>query len=256
MKVLFAFRHGLGDAVQFTSVLRHVRKELPHWQVDVVCQVGKHTAFRGLCAGLVWVGREDQIRDYVRDSAAACKYDRIYDLDWFECRRSFGDWPSTKAEQCLWDVLQIKPDPALWGYSIEITEEQTARARTYLASIARPREELGERFPVMLLHYEGNTSAESKNLTHQVAGQICEAAIAGGLTPCILDWETPLRSPLPDGTTIFNPRIDNPLWDGEGTGDAGTLAALIANAALMVGVDSGPLHVAGATATPTLGVWI
>jgi hypothetical protein len=43
---------------------------------------------------------------------------------------------------------------------------------------------------------------------------------------------------------------------GTGTGDAEGLAALIELATLMIGVDSGPLHVAGATTTPTLGVWL
>lgn len=34
-----------------------------------------------------------------------------------------------------------------------------------------------------------------------------------------------------------------------------TLASLIEFSTLMIGVDSGPLHVAGATTTPTIGVW-
>ena len=36
---------------------------------------------------------------------------------------------------------------------------------------------------------------------------------------------------------------------------AGTIAALIQRSQLVIGVDSGPLHVAGATTTPTIGVW-
>ena len=34
------------------------------------------------------------------------------------------------------------------------------------------------------------------------------------------------------------------------------IAALIAKMDLFVGIDSGPLHVAGATETPSIGVWI
>jgi FkbM family methyltransferase len=40
-----------------------------------------------------------------------------------------------------------------------------------------------------------------------------------------------------------------------GTGDGETLAALIESSTAMLAIDSGPGHVAGATATPTLIVW-
>jgi SAM-dependent methyltransferase len=46
------------------------------------------------------------------------------------------------------------------------------------------------------------------------------------------------------------------LWRNIGTGDAERLAALLSQCALVIGVDSGPLHVAGATDTPTLAVWL
>lgn len=46
------------------------------------------------------------------------------------------------------------------------------------------------------------------------------------------------------------------LWQGLGTGDGETLAALIGQVELMVGIDSGPGHVAGATETPTLIAWV
>jgi ubiquinone/menaquinone biosynthesis C-methylase UbiE len=60
---------------------------------------------------------------------------------------------------------------------------------------------------------------------------------------------------LPDGSSIHNPDADHQLWGGIGTGDAGPLAALSEAATLLIGVDSGPLHVAAATTTPTLAVW-
>jgi 2-polyprenyl-3-methyl-5-hydroxy-6-metoxy-1,4-benzoquinol methylase len=82
---------------------------------------------------------------------------------------------------------------------------------------------------------------------------VCDVVLAAGHTPVILDWDR--RSPLPDGSRIFNPGVDHELWGGCGTGDAEVLAALIEGSRLMVGVDSGPLHVAGATSTPTIGVW-
>src|SRR6516225_911916 len=47
--VLIRFAHGLGDAVQFTAVLRHIQKHRPEWEVDVTSLRGKHSAFHGLC---------------------------------------------------------------------------------------------------------------------------------------------------------------------------------------------------------------
>ncbi len=35
MNVLIEFAHGLGDAVQFSVVLKHLRKYKPDWNIDV-----------------------------------------------------------------------------------------------------------------------------------------------------------------------------------------------------------------------------
>ncbi|MBI3861704.1 MAG: hypothetical protein HY290_07395 [Planctomycetia bacterium] len=112
----------------------------------------------------------------------------------------------------------------------------------------------GRRFPVVAIHYQGNTSAEKKNLAHPQIAALCRELIKRGYAPLILDWDR--RSPLPDGKSIFCPGVGpDDLWDNTGTGDAERLAALISQCALMIGVDSGPLHVAGATDTPTIAVW-
>jgi hypothetical protein len=82
---------------------------------------------------------------------------------------------------------------------------------------------------------------------------LCEAALSAGCTPLILKWDD--RSPLPNGRAIHCAGRGHWLWDGLGHADAARLAALIAQCRLMIGIDSGPLHLAGATDTPTLGVW-
>jgi FkbM family methyltransferase len=82
---------------------------------------------------------------------------------------------------------------------------------------------------------------------------LCDKVLEAGYVPIVLDWD--FRTPLADGKRIHNPNSRHDLWGGTGTGDAETLAALIALSSLMIGVDSGPLHVAGATSTPTIGVW-
>ena len=75
-----------------------------------------------------------------------------------------------------------------------------------------------------------------------------------GYVPMILDWDR--RSPLPNNRTIFCPGVHpRDIWNNTGTGDGEVLAALISQCSLLIGIDSGPLHVAGATDTPTIGVW-
>ncbi|MEX1027808.1 MAG: glycosyltransferase family 9 protein, partial [Candidatus Paceibacterota bacterium] len=43
--VLIQFRHGLGDAIQLTAVLRHLQHYHPDWKVEVAALPGKQTAF-------------------------------------------------------------------------------------------------------------------------------------------------------------------------------------------------------------------
>ena len=241
--VLLTFRHGLGDAVQFTSVLRHLQHFHPEWNVDVLTLLGKHSAFTGLC-------RRTYIID--RDPLPCCGYQQQHDLGWHESKASGDQWPSTKVTRCLLEVFQIKPVPELCRYQITPSAADQKRAHEYLTSICGQPAENG-RFRAVLIHYEGNTSGEQKNLSHELAREICEVALASNYVPVILDWDQ--RSPHPDGTRIHNPGAGHPLWEASGTGDAATLAALIEASALIIGVDSGPLHVAGATSTPTIGVW-
>ncbi|HEY1065176.1 MAG TPA: methyltransferase domain-containing protein, partial [Pirellulales bacterium] len=244
--VLIEFRHGLGDAVQLTIVLKHLRRQQPDWDVDVAALPGKHTAFHGLCRRAIVLDRDP--------SPEHRRYSQVFRLDWHECRTAYRNWPSTKPSRCLLEVFQTSPDPDLCRYEIAVGEDARRRADGYLASVAATGPNPEGRYPVVLLHYQGNTSEDRKNLSHETAREICEAAIRSGRIPVILDWDR--RSPLPDGARIHCPGADDPLWSGLGTGDAETLAALIGAAELMVGIDSGPLHVAGATSTPTLAVWV
>lgn len=243
MRVLIRFDHGLGDAVQLTVVLRHLEKYLPSAIVDVWALHGKHSCYRGLCSR-VFSDQGEQPRE--------CDYDQILRLSWFECHQSFEAVPSTKASLCLRDVFRLEPEPGLCRYSIKPRGEDEQRAERYLQQLTG-RDPVDMRWPVMLLHYQGNTSAEKKNLRHDVAAELCRFAMQAGLVPVVLDWDR--RSPLPDGRDIFCPGSGHELWGNFGSGDAGTMAALIERAALFVGVDSGPLHVAGATTTPAIGVW-
>ena len=244
MKVLIQFNHGLGDVIQLTIVLQHLRKYRPNWIVDVRCLRGKHTALRGLCRHVY----HDQ-----EPGPDVKAYNARYDLGWYECYSVFPDSPSTKACNCLREIFGIKPDPALCGYVIQPEAEDFAITAKYLESIGCRRRD-HNRFNVVVLHYEGNTSGHKKNLDLHTAQAVCQEAIEAGYVPVLLDWDH--RSPLPNGKTIFCPSVDpGDIWGSFGSGDAARIAALVEQASLFIGIDSGPAKAAAATSTPNICVW-
>jgi SAM-dependent methyltransferase len=233
--VLHVFRHGCGDCIQFTSVLRHLAEQYG-WVQDVVCAgKGKHSAFKGLA------------RNVYPDSEPDHKgYSKVFDHAWDECWECWPDSPATKTALCLRRLFKLQPRWDLLNYTIQVSDETRDRARKYLTTVPTVK-------GYVFLHYEGNTSAGSKNLDHRTVRHVCDYLTESGYTPVILDWDR--RSPLPDGKTVFCPDVDNPVWQGYGTGDAETIAALLDQADLFVGIDSGPQKVAFAVNVPTIAVW-
>jgi FkbM family methyltransferase len=244
-KILIRFRHGLGDAVQLTSVLAHLRHYHPDWKIDIATGVGKHSAFTGQCQMVI-------VSD--RQSVESSGYDRVFDPDWLEPTACLPDAPATKAERCLQELFGLQPLADLCRYSIRKGVQADVLACRYLRRVCQTGPGAEGRFRSVLIHYEGNTSRGEKDLPVELARALCAEVLAAGAVPVILDWDR--RTPLADGVSIYNPHADEDLWGATGTGDAEVLAALIERSALLVGVDSGPLHVAGATTTPTIGVWL
>jgi hypothetical protein len=279
--------------VQLTTVLLHLRHYHPDWQIDVAAGVGKLPSVGQREQGIGHSGEAvgGQLsaasdaslyhRLLVRDREPIDRraYKHVFELAWDECPTSYADSPSTKAEYCLRSVFKLEPICELCHYELPIGPDALAAAKSYLESICghgAGRSKCVEstdnglrttdniRFPAVLLHYQANTSTEKKNLSHDLARQVCEKVLDAGYVPVVLDWDK--RSSLPDGVRVFNPRADLPLWGGTGTGDCEVLAALIAQSSLVIGVDSGPLHVAGALLsdaancpfiipTPVVAVW-
>jgi len=248
MRVLILFSHGLGDAVQLTVVLRQLRHHHPDWNIHVAALVGKHSALRGLSERVFIVDR-----DLVGDELDATRYDKVFQLDWHEPDRAYAGLPATKAEKCLYEVFGLEPIPSLCGYEMRVGCDARRVAAQYLGELAGPPNNDG-RFRAVLLHYQGNTSQSAKDLDHQTARDVCEQAMAAGYVPIILDWDQ--RSPLPGDGRVFCPPANHWLWGCVGTGDAEVLAALIGQASLFVGIDSGPQKVAATTNTPAISVWI
>jgi FkbM family methyltransferase len=243
-KVLIHFTHGLGDAVQLTCVLQHLRKYRPDWELYLQALRGKHSAGYGHCRR-VWHDQEPQ-----PDHAF---FDRVFRLGWYENYNGYPDCPNTKVTNCLREVFGIQPDPALLRYRLHVGEEVVRATGRYLEGIGC-QQLPGGRYNAAAIHYQGNTSTGKKNLTHEEASALCEVVIDAGQVPVVLDWDR--RSPLPDGRRVFNPGVHpDDVWGGFGSGDAERIAALVGQCSLFVGIDSGPQKCAGATDTPAIGVW-
>lgn len=242
MKTLLKFDHGLGDAVQLTSVVAHLRAYHPDWEIHVAALKGKHSAFHGLADQVFILGHDPPPPGY----------DQVRRLHWWESDRLLARSPSTKVERCLGEAFQLQPRARHNRYSVRIGDEARDAAAAYLGSISERGPE--GRFSVAAIHYEGNTATDRKNLPKGHVEALCSRFLAMGLTPLILDWDR--RSPLPNGSTIHCPGADHPLWMGYGTGDAERIAALINQCKICIAIDSGPQKVAASTTTPTLAVWV
>lgn len=241
--ILLRFPHGLGDVVQFSVVLAHLRKYRPDWQVDVVVGRGKHTALTGQCRRVY----HDQTTGPVGP------YDSEQTLGWWENYNGYVDCPNSKITNCLRECFGLEWDASLGRYRVNVSDEATGRAGRYLRGIGCERQEDG-RYNAVLVHYEGNTSPSKKCLMHWQAQSICDLALRCKKVPVVLDWDD--RSPIPDQKKVFCPRPGpDDIWGGFGSGDAETIAALIAQSAAYIGIDSGPGKVASATNTPTLICW-
>ncbi len=237
MRVFLRMKHGLGDNAQFTIVMRHIQHYFPHWIVDMEIGRGKQSYFSHT-ANKIFLRKQDNYD--TRD------YDNFLEIDWPPVDECSSDMPSTKPTRFLRNYLYVEPIESFYrGYDINITDQEKKLANDYVKTLPDK--------PIVIVHYLAKTLKFAKSLSHSDGYFICKQVIKAGGVPVILDWKN--ESPLPDQKVIFNPGPDNPLWQGERLSSAGTIAALINKAKLYIGVDSGPLHVAGCTSTPTLAIW-
>ena len=237
-KTLIRFRHGLGDAVQFTIVLKHIKHYHPNWIVDIESPVGHHACFYGLCNMSHRLGV---------DKLDVKRYWKVHNLIWDEPHNiSRHDVPATKVTKSLIEQFRMEPIPDLYYYEIATQKNSFALVDRYIAKLPK-------RKGFVLIHYQGNSSADRKNIPEEVIRNTIKFILAGGFNVVILDWDG--RSKLSNSRTVFCPDNKDPLWQNTHRGNAATIAALVARSDLFIGVDSGPLHVAGATCTPAIGVW-
>lgn len=233
MNKLFSFNHGLGDACQFTIVLKHLRHYHPDWNVAVETSLGLHSVF-------------DNAFPLVQPYTWRDTYGQPQKILFQRPERIYNNMPSTKVTRCLTDEFGLEPIPDLYKYEIHPTEATQKKVARYI------EEEIKGEYAV-ISYKQSKSSKEDKELTDYEASLICDMLLPFGVTPVILDWE-PRNRLAGDG--VLNPWRGHPyLWDKEYVGDGATIYELINHAVAFFGIDSGPAHIAAATNTPSYVFW-
>jgi hypothetical protein len=228
-----SFFHGLGDCVYFAHLIALYQKR--GFQIKVNCASDKRALFPG-----AWV---------VAPKTPAPRVPWIHGSD-LEVLDSSNHWLANKPMK----NLSASPMPNIGPPSNELWRELSAIRIDLSAQL--PTADLNEvdqffeklERPIILLHTKGNTSQGSKSVPDALAVEIYRSILdeTGG-TVLLLDWDS--RVPV-----ISHGRIKHLTSDWKKL-DLKELLAAIVRSDLLVGVDSGPLHLCRFTTTPCVGLW-
>jgi hypothetical protein len=233
MNMLVRFDHGLGDNAYFAHLLQLYRRR--GIDVEVLCTPDKRILYQA--AGV-----------RTEDSGSAVVHPWQHSSQFpVEGHGRFGEGSKMGHNISQPPLPDIGDRSLLWQeycdcrIDIEphLPDEAKETARRWLARLPRP---------VVLLHSKGNTAQEQKSLPDPMVAQFYRAyldACDGSLI--LLDWDN--RVPR-----LASYRVRH--LDELGPCPTEVLMALLTQADLLVGVDSGPLHVARFTHIPTIGVWM
>lgn len=221
--------YGLGDAVMFSPVLRHLQKHRRNWIVDFLCDPGREATARGLCRNV-----------FTKDTNASLTYDREITIALYDTLCGWSDRPNTRVSSVLHEYFGMAWDKSCGSYWVDIHNNVFSEVERWI-----------QNRQCVAIHYEGDSAKERKNLTHEQIRPIIEEIKKFGYTPIILDWRN--SSPLVDGVTVFSP---GRLSVGEQWArSAEHNAAIIEECHAFIGIDSGPGKCASATFTPSLICW-
>jgi hypothetical protein len=230
------FEHGLGDCVYFAHQLPLYKRR--GFNVVVSCSPDKDLLFRAAGvpvaanlnggASVAWLEGEEPTEDL--------RFDNYW--RWSKMARN----------------LSLEPMPDI-GHPADLWEEYCGvalDARPFIGNLAA--DSIGGYIgqlprPLILLHSHGATNRHRKNIPAAILRQICRELLTGTEgTILLLDWDSSV-APVPHW------RVRHAQYDF-GHLDTGQLLFLLDRADLIAGVDSGPLHAARFTSTPSIGIWM
>ena len=229
------FTHGLGDCAFFAHQLPlYVRRG---YQVSVACTSDKHIVFADSGVNL---------STDVTAAQAVPWYEGLtptHEADW----NTLWRWSKPARNISVAPMPDIGTVNDLWdeycSVKLDVVPQLPAEAR-YAAS--RWLRQLAP--PIALVHTHGNTGPERKNLEPSHCKQLYRQLLdqTDG-TLVLLDWDN--RVPR-----IAHARVRH-LSDDWTRIDTSTLLAVMSQSDLLIGVDSGPLHVSRLVDIPAIGVW-
>lgn len=260
---------GLGDAVELTVVLRHLRHYHPGCRIELVITPGREALYRG------WAEEIASEPDLRRPPT--------HKLFWPQPRRSHAAVPSTCAVNSVIKDFGLAPIPELCRSLVHSTAGQVEHARAWLSTLSVGNAEPPKTWRAVppggspslasdlrpptspkyaLCHFRGASFPREKNLDDYQAAAIASVLADAGYT--VLIWDSNERTKLPeqglglrvpDGPPLFRlVGTDNqPAW--KKPLDVSGMIGLLRAVDLFVGVDSGPLHLAGALGVRAIGLW-
>lgn len=229
--------YGLGDAVQMSAVLRHLRKFRPNWIIDYRAEPGRQTPGNGIVNTTFCYG-EPFPRDYYHCEAELVLYDNFY---------NYNDRPNTRVTSCLHERFGLHWDAECARYQVNVPELCNLDVAGFFVST------IGyySKKRAVAVHYQGDSDKVNKDLTHEQANEICNHILNFGRVPLLLDW----RDAMPVGKRAdvkTTGRLPKSLEWGR---DAAYNCAVISQCEAFVGIDSGPGKCASTTDTPALVTW-
>ncbi len=231
-----SFDHGFGDCVYFAHQLPLYRRR--GWDISIACQPDKALIFQA-------AGAKVTTRPH-----------RSPSVPWFEGEIPGGElrhdnywrWSKMARNLSLHPMPDIGHPALLWeeycGISLDAGPHITVPDRDPIAAYANQLPH-----PLILLHTHGATDGTRKNLPSRELREIVRALL--------------VRT---EGTIVLLDRDRNvppvPHWrvrhahDDFGPLSTAQLLYLLDRADLIAGIDSGPLHLARLTRTPSIGIWM
>lgn len=239
--------YGLGDAVQMSAVLRHVVAARPNLRIDYQAEEGKHQVGRGIVANTFAYG----------EPYPSAHYDAEAQIILYDTWANWGDRPNTRVSSCLHERFGLPWKPELGRYQVQVSQQAMDETAPLVSpnhvwkSHKSRNNKQRKDGPVVALHYQGDSSPNKKNLTHDQAARVCRVIEQMGFTVMLVDWRN--QSPLPDAIHVRT--TGKALMARQWGGNAEMNCAVISHCSAFIGIDSGPSKCASATDTPALVIW-
>lgn len=233
-EISVSFYHGLGDCAYFAHLIPLYRKR--GIDIAVECTPDKALMFEAAGARVLSKGQAREVHHWGYPSGSTHSgQGRFWQGSKMGHNISQAPLPDIGSREELWEEF-VSTKVAIEPH---ISQNVRDSVRNAFGGLQRP---------ITLLHQKGNTAQARKSLPDHVTERYYESFLdhCDG-TLVLLDWDQ--RVPR-----IASHRVRH--LDDLGGASPEAMFAMMLEADLMIGVDSGPLHAARFTETPTLGLWM